>query len=60
MNTNLQLEGLDLLSEGLVRIKKVIRLLPLLGVPIDGVEKHQNTITLMLALIQRMQLDLKT
>lgn len=60
MNTNLQLEGLDLLSEGLVRIKKVIRLLPLLGVPIDEVEKPQNTITLMLALIQRMQLDLKT
>lgn len=60
MNTNLQLEGLDLLSEGLVRIKKVIRLLPLLGVPIDGVEKLQNIITLMLALIQRMQLDLKT
>ena len=60
MNTNLQLEGLDLLSEGLVSIKKVIRLLPLLGVPIDEVEKPQNTITLMLALIQRMQLDLKT
>lgn len=60
MNTNLQLEGLDLLSEDLVRIKKVIRLLPLLGVPIDGVEKLQNIITLMLALIQRMQLDLKT
>ena len=60
MNTNLQLEGLDLLSEDLVRIKKVIRLLPLLGVPIDEVEKPQNTITLMLALIQRMQLDLKT
>ena len=60
MNTNLQLEGLDTLSEGLVRIKKVIRLLPLLGVPIDEVEKPQNTITLMLALIQRMQLDLKT